>query len=198
MFLNQYLFNFNSHTMSLQSVITRTLVLLSVILVLTNGSPVPDSSMLPASDSIHKRSPRQVLTDDNKICYPKTTTDKMTQLNSDKSKTFQSLKIMELTIDNSEQFVGVLPETAELMFNDELSQCIIKSTVMQVPGLFPEKILITECDTSCSALTDSKIQLFNVHVSVYVLRRDFATCNANGQEEKWELHNVKIPQCRKF
>ena len=182
--------------MSLKMTISRTLLLLSVVLVLSNGSPIPDPSTLLVSESVHKRSASPLVTDDGKICYPKMTADKITQLTSGSSKSFHDLTIIKLTIDNSEQTVGVLPETVNLMFNEELSQCITRSTIMHVPGIFPDKLLVTECDTSCSALSDSNVQLYNGHIPINVLKRTSESCN--GKEEDWGLHNVKIPQCRKL
>ena len=162
--------------------------------VLTSASPVPATGNNPPLEPLlHKRSPS--ITDEKEVCYPKSASDKIALLNDGQSKKGHTLKVMEMSIGNAIHHVGILPDTIDLMADDSASLCFNRSVVIDVPELFPGKVLVTECNTACSTLSSDE-KLANDHLRVNVLRRDTTACD--GKEERWNFDTVKIPQCRRF
>ena len=176
--------------------ICKTSLFLCGLFVLTCGSPLPDPELLqPNAARLLQRRSLPIITNSDKICYPKSAEDKLTQLQEQQGGNSYSLKIMDISVDDGIQHVGILPATLKLMSNDDLSSCIVRSKVVNVPELFPPKIMMTECDTSCTLLEDNE-QLRNEYVSISVLRRSQTDCK--GKVEDWKLDSIDVPQCRRF
>lgn len=158
-----------------------------MLLSLSNAVPILPSSATETLESVERRS---IIGDDqSRLCYPKSTEAKISYL-SESTKAYYSLKIMKLTVDNAPQHVGVLPAALSVMTNSKYSSCIKRSVVLDVPNLFPGKIMMTECDTQSDGCTG----VANDVLRINVLKKT-TSCDSSN-EETWARHNIEISQCR--
>lgn len=150
------------------------------------SSAVP---VVPSAVDFESVQRRSVGDDQTRLCYPKSTEENIAFLASS-TKTYHSLSIMKLTVDNGPQQVGVLPAALSLMSSSQYSSCIKRSVVLDVPNLFPSKILMTECDTQSAGCSGVNNDILKINV----LKKS-TSCDSNN-EETWSRHNIEISQCR--
>ena len=155
-------------------------VLISTVGVL--GVPIPETTL-----DIHRRSTLVTTSSSAQLCLPLTVEEKLLQLEKQSTNDIKRLNMNITTQDG--QRVGVLNEALQVLAYNNLSSCVVKSTVLEINGYFPSKILVTKCAAGCN-----QSELENNSVAVNILRRSVDKCNDDGKEV-WKTEDLTIPQC---